>query len=212
MRPDEWLGSYCYRQSDTCFPLGQDTLRLAEFPALRPGLRVCDLGCGAGALPLLLLGREAALAVTGVELSPSDAALARENLANNQLDGEIITGDVREIRGLLPAGHFDLVVSNPPYFATGSGASGGKTRMEVCCTLNDSCAAAGWLLRYGGRFALVHRPERLVDLLDALRNNGLEPKRLQQIQHSANKVPSAILIESVRGGRAGLSVLPALIL
>ena len=208
MRATEQLGPYRYLQSDTCFPLGQDTLLLSEFAALKPRWRVCDLGCGAGALPLLLLAREAALTVTGVELDPEDAALARRNLAGHGLAGEILTGDLRRVREMLPAGYFDLVVSNPPYFPVGAGKSGGKARMEETCTLEDVCAAAGYLLKNGGRFALVHRPERLADLMAALRANGLEPKRLQLVQHGTDKAPSAVLLEAVRQGRPGLQILP----
>lgn len=208
MRAAEYLGSYLYRQSDRCFPLGRDTLLLAEFVSLKPRWRVCDLGCGAGALPLLLMAREGTLSVTGVEIDPEDAALARRNLAENGLAGEILTGDLRRVRELLSAGGFDLVVSNPPYFAAGTGKSGGRTRMEEACTLTDLCAAAGYLTRNGGRFALVHRPERLADLMAALRGSGLEPKRLQLAQHGGDSAPFAVLLEAVRQGRPGLAVLP----
>ena len=87
MRPPERLGPYVYRQGEDSFPLGQDTLLLGEFATVRRGWRVCDLGCGAGALPLLLLRREGGLAVTGVELDGGEAGLARANLADNGLAG-----------------------------------------------------------------------------------------------------------------------------
>lgn len=83
--------------------------------------------------------------------------------------------------------------------------------MEHACTLEELCAAAGRLLKNGGRFALVHRPERLADLLAALRACGVEPKRLQMVQHGPQTPPSACLVEGVRQGRPGLKVLPALI-
>ncbi len=202
----EQLGPFQYRQGG--FPLGQDTLLLGRFPRLRPGLRVCDLGCGAGALPLLLLGREPTLAITGLELDPEIADLARRNLAENGLTGEILTGDLRSAVPALPVGGFDLVISNPPWFPVGSGDSGGAARMEHACTLDQLCAVAGRLLKNGGRFALVHRPDRLADLIAALRQSGLEPKRLQLVQHSPDKAPSACLLEGIRQGRPGLQVLP----
>ena len=200
----ERLGPFTYRQGG--FPLGQDTL------LLRRGGRVCDLGCGAGALPLLLLARESSLDLSGVELDGEAAALARRNLAENGLSGVIRTGDLRRVREQFPAGRFDLVVSNPPYFPAGSGESGGSARMELCCTLTQVCAAAAFLLKNGGRFALVHRPERLAGLMEALGQSGLEPKRLQMVQHDRDKPPSAVLVEAVRQGRPGLAVLPTLIL
>ena len=205
----ERLGPFTYRQGG--FPLGQDTLLLGRFATLRRGGRVCDLGCGAGALPLLLLARESSLDLSGVELDGEAAALARRNLAENGLSGVIRTGDLRRVREQFPAGRFDLVVSNPPYFPAGSGESGGSARMELCCTLTQVCAAAAFLLKNGGRFALVHRPERLAGLMEALGQSGLEPKRLQMVQHDRDKPPS-VLVEAVRQGRPGLSVLPTLIL
>lgn len=208
MRPPERLGPFLYRQSDTCFPLGQDTLLLSAFATLRRGWRVCDLGCGAGALPLLLLAREPGLSVTGVELDPEDAALARRNLAENGLTGTILTADLRRVRELLPAGSRELVVSNPPYFAQNTGRSGGAARMEEQCTLAELCGAAAYLTKNGGRFALVHRPERLCELIETLRTCGLEPKRMQLIQHGPDTPPSALLLEAVRQGRPGLEVLP----
>ena len=206
----ERLGPFTYRQGG--FPLGQDTLLLGRFATLRRGGRVCDLGCGAGALPLLLLARDSSLDLSGVELDGEAAALARRNLAENGLSGVIRTGDLRRVREQFPAGCFDLVVSNPPYFPAGSGESGGSARMELCCTLTQVCAAAAFLLKNGGRFALVHRPERLAGLMEALGQSGLEPKRLQMVQHDRDKPPAAVLVEAVRQGRPGLSVLPTLIL
>ena len=207
MRVAEQLGPYRYEQSDTCFPLGQDSLALADFATVRRGDQVCDLGCGGGALLLLLAGRQSTLALSGVEISPEDSALARRNLAENSLTGEIYTGDLRQVCKALPAGGFSLVISNPPYFKAGSGGDGGAARMEEA-TLSDWCAAAGRLTKNGGRFALVHRPERLAELFGALSRSGLEPKRLQLIQHDAHTPPSAALVEAVRQGRPGLEVLP----
>mgnify|MGYP005756779139 CR=1 FL=1 len=211
MRAPEQLGSYRYEQSDTCFPLGQDSLVLASFATLRRGDRVCDLGCGAGALLLLLAARQSTLTLSGVEISPEDSALARKNLTENGLTGEIYTGDLRQVCKTLSAGGFSLVISNPPYFKAGSGGDGGAARMEEA-TLTDWCAAAGRLVKNGGRFALVHRPERLAELFAALQGGGLEPKRLQLIQHDTDTPPSAALVEAVRQGRPGLEVLPTLLM
>ena len=207
MRRAEQLGPYRYEQSDTCFPLGGDSLALAGFATLRRGDRVCDLGCGAGALLLLLAARQSALELSGVEISPQDSALARRNLEANGLNGAIYTGDLRQVCQTLPAGAFSLVVANPPYFRAGSGGDGGAGRMEGA-GLAHWCAAAGRLLKNGGRFALVHRPERLAELFAALAAAGLEPKRLQLIQHREDSPPSAVLAEAVRQGRPGLEILP----
>lgn len=204
----ERLGPYTLVLPDGCFPLGEDSLALGDFAPVKPGARVCDLGCGGGTLLLLLARREPSLVLTGVELDEPAARAAGDNLARNRLAGEIVVGDLRE-KGLLPNEGFDLLVSNPPWFALRSGASGGPARSEESCTLDQLCAAANRLLKTGGRFCLVHRPERLTDLLCALRAHRLEPKRLQFLTHSPDAPPSAVLAEAAKNGRPGLEVLPA---
>ena len=203
---EETIGPYTLRQKPEVFPLGGDTLALGEFARPRRGERVCDLGCGSGVLALLLLAREPSLTVTGLELDETAAALAGENYRANGLPGQVIQGDLRRVKELFPAGSFDLAVSNPPYFPAGSGGSGGRARMEETCTLEDVCAAAGWLVRNGGRFALVHRPERLCDVFCALRAQRLEPKRLRLVQARPDRPPSAALVEAYKQGKAGLKV------
>ena len=206
----EQLGPYCYQGNGACFPLGRDSLELGAFATVRPRWRVCDLGCGGGVLLLLLAGRAEGLTLAGVEREAAAAETARANLARNALPGTILTGDLRT--ELLPAGAWDLAVSNPPYFQRGTGTSGGGARMEEHLTLPELCAAAGRLLRHGGRFALVHRPERLADLMACLRGAALEPKRLRLIQHDGTHAPSAVLLEAAKHGRPGLEILPVRLL
>lgn len=205
---EEQLGPFLLRQPPGVFPLGEDAMRLADFATVRRGWRVCDLGTGSGCLLLLLSGRIHGLGLYGVELDPVAAQAARDNLTENGLAGTVWTGDW----SALPSrtGPFDLVISNPPYFAQGSGASGGPARMEERDGLEHLCRAAARLTRNGGRFALCHRPERLTDLLCALRACGLEPKRLQLAAHAPGRPPFLVLVEAVRQGRPGMEVLPAL--
>lgn len=205
MKPEQ-LGPYTLTQPDGVFPLGTDTLALGAFATVRHGWQVCDLGCGSGALMLLLAGRQAGLTLTGVELDPASARAAEKNLSQNDLVGRVLCHDLRTAP--LPAGQFDLVISNPPYFPVGGGKSGGSARCEENCTLDELCAAAARLTKNGGRFALCHRPERLCDVMCALRGHGLEPKRLKLLSHSPGHAPSTVLIEAVRQGRPGLEVLP----
>lgn len=210
-----WPGGYTLVQRPRVFRLGTDAMVLADFATVRRGWRVCDLGCGGGILPVMLLARMPGLAVTAVDLSPAACAAAEENLTRNGLEGRVIRGDIRD-EGLLRGEQFHLVVSNPPYFGRGTGgeAAGarGLARDERACTIADLCRAAARLTRTGGRFAVVYRPERLADLICALRANGLEPKRLRLVQHRAGGLPSLVLVESVRQGGAGLEVLPPLVL
>ena len=200
----ENLGPYTYRWDEACFPLGADSLALGDFCTMKQGYKVLDLGCGAGLLLLLCARRQQGLSLTGVELDPHAAQLARENLTENSLDGQILTCDLRDMSQENPV---DLVISNPPWYPQGSGAQGGPGRMEGC-TLPELCAAAAKALKPKGRFALVHRPERLTDLLCSLRGADLEPKRLQLCRHSPDKPPYAVLIEAVKGGRVSIDILP----
>lgn len=207
MAKTEQLGPYTLKLPQGVFPLGGDSLALGRFATLRDGWQVCDLGCGGGTLLLLLAGRAQNLSLTGVELDETAAQAARSNLTRNGLDGNILQVDLRQAD--LPAGQFDLVVSNPPYFPVGSGKSGGSTRCEEACSLDELCCAASRLLKNGGRFALCHRPERLCDVMCSLRTHGMEPKRLQLLVHSPSHPPSTLLVEAVRQGRPGLEVLPS---
>lgn len=202
---EEQLGPYTLSCPEEVFPLGADALALGAFVTLKPRQRVCDLGTGSGALLLLLARRESSLSLTGVELDPLSAQTAQRNLEQNGLEGAILQGDLRE-KALLPAGGFDLVLSNPPYFSLRSGASGGPARSEEYCTLEELCAAAARLTRNGGRFALCHRPERLVDVMTTLRSQGLEPKRMKLLSHGPGHPPFLLLVEAVRQGKPGLVI------
>lgn len=212
-------GGLRFVYDDVHFRPGTDSFVLSSLPRLKPGWRVCDLGCGTGLLSLLLLQRQPQLQVTGVELQPQAAELCRRAAAENQLEDRLctITGDLRKIRSLLPAGSFDLVVCNPPYYPPGSGKVSAAAplrdaRSEHGCTLEEVCAAAAYLLRWGGSFCLVHKPERMADVLCALRASSLEAKRLRMVSCRAGLAPSLVLAEGRRGGRPGLQVEPPLIL
>lgn len=198
-------------------PPGLDSFLLASLPRLRPGMRVCDLGCGTGLLGLLLLQRQGELTVTGLDIQPEAVRLGRLAAAENGLEDRLAfrLEDLRSTA--LPAGSFDLAVCNPPYFPPLSGLppkgeARRTARVEESCALEDVCRTSGRLLRWGGSLCLVHKPERLTDLLCALRESGLEPKRLRLVCARPEKAPSLVLLEARRGGRPGLNVEPSLIL
>lgn len=213
-----WPGGPLFRQSSHA-RLGTDTVLLADF--IRPGSRKkgIDLGCGSGAVMLLLLQRTGKLHMTGLELIESAANTAQRNLDDNGLTGRgaVICGDLREHRRLFPGGSFDLAAANPPYFPVSSGALSpeaqrAQARSELSCTLEQLCDCAAYLLQTGGSFSLVYRPERLSELFVCLSSRGLEPKRLRFVCPEAASAPSLALVEARRGGKCGLTVEAPLIL
>ena len=213
-----WPGGPLFCQAEH-FRLSTDCVLLADFVNTSSAAKGIDLGCASGAIGLLLLSRSPRLHMTGLELLPQAAALAGEKMAVNGLSARsrIVTGDIRQHRQLFPSGSFDLVVANPPYFPLGSGAVSpdegrAAARGELSCTLEDICTAAAFLCRTGGRFSLVHKPERLSEVLCCMSRHGLEPKRLRLVCHRAELAPNLALIEGRRGGRPGMKVEPLLIL
>ena len=206
-----WPGGPVFFYDDTLFKPSTDAFLLGAFARPRAGETVCDLGAGTGLIGLLLLAREPGLTVHNVELQEPPLRLAERTALENNLAMSQHLADLRHLECVLAPGSMDYVVSNPPYFPSGSGAtaSGGPRRTareEHTCSLADICAAAARLLRWGGRFALVHRPERLCDVLCALRAQGLEPKRVKLLSHFPGHPPSLLLVEGVRQGRPGLTV------
>lgn len=201
------------------FRLGTDCVLLADFVNTAGARHGIELGCASGAAMLLLLERSPKLSMTGLEIVPEAASLARDNMALNGLTArsEIVTGDIRDHRALFRAGSFDLLVCNPPYFPQGSGAlpldsDRAAARSEIRCSLPELCSATAYLLQTGGRASFVHRPERLSELLVCLTAAGLEPKRLRLVCRDACTAPSLVLAEARRGGKPGLTVEPSLYL
>ena len=213
-----WNGVTLLR-ADRHFQLGTDSVCCAAFSSFHKHSRVADLGCGSGALALMLLASDPTLQITGIELQQQAAEAAIKNAQHNNLQAQfqVLHGDLRQIRSLLPAGSMDGVISNPPYFPVGSGQRCtdrelAAARSEETCTLPQLTEAASWLLKWGGRFCLVHRPERLADLIWELRTQTLEPKRIRFVRHHAGAPVSLVLLEARKGGKPGLQYEQDLIL
>lgn len=201
------------------FALGTDAVLLAKFVSLSSRDRVIDLGAGVGSIPLLLWARTRLKGIVALELQPQLAGLCRRSVKLNNLGDyiEVVEGDIRNSSALFPAGGFDLVVCNPPY-QTISGAKVNArlpfalARHELSCNLADVVKASAWLVRFGGKVALVHRPQRLADIFTQFRTYKLEPKRLQLVYPRPGKEANIVLVEGMKGGKPGLRVLPPLIL
>lgn len=196
-----------------------DSVLLARFATPRAGDRVAELCCGCGAVTLLWFGKGEISPhhVVGVELSTEAAALFSLSVAKNNLSQRIsvICADIKDYKSIpgLAANAFDLVVCNPPYFKAGHGGGARQTaRQETDLDISDVCAAAGRALRYGGRFCVCFKPQRLPDLFEAMRAAGLEPKRIRPVLTQPGKTPHLFLAEARRGGNRQLDWLPALCL
>lgn len=217
-----WPGGPRFEERKGVFRIGTDSVLLANFAnkkQVKKKRRVIDLGCGSGILSVLLAFNDPNMQIDGIEIVQEAAQLASANTKLCGLDDRItiIEGDLRQHRDLLRPGFYDIVISNPPYFATGSGKRTEKenmsaSRTEGTCTLDDICRAAKYLTHTGGSLMLVHKPERLTDVFSAVKNAGFEPKRLRFVHHKSNSPPSIVLIESRNGGKPSLVVEAPLIL
>lgn len=201
-------------------PFGTDSFLLSDFASPRRSETACDLGTGCGIVPLLWFrGDDAPKSAWAVDIQEEAVTLLGRSVTLSGLTGRLtpIRADLRALQGSLPHGGADLVTCNPPYYPAGSGQpSAGESdriaRHETMCTVDDVCAAAGYLLKYGGRLCLCHLPERLTDVLTAMRAHGIEPKRLRLVQQNAGDAPWLILAEGKRGAKPSLKVLPPLIM
>lgn len=198
---------------------GTDAYLLAAFLRPMPRARALDLGSGTGVIPLLCLSRGKAASFLAVELQETFCALIRQNAAENGFSERLaaLCADVRSLTVADTGGEVDLITTNPPYLKLGTGARNRTdekyiARHETAGDISDFCQAAGRILRFGGRFCCVFRPERLTDLHTALRGAGLEPKRMTLVQATPWASPSLVLTEAVRGAAPGLKITPPLCL
>ena len=189
------------------FPLSTDSMVLAHFVSLPRNARVLDLGAGAGTLGLLLCARDPNCQVTGVELTAESHEAALANIAGNGLSARLtsICSDVRRVPSEFAPGSFHCCISNPPYFSGGPASQATPlARREDCCTPDDLMKSAAWALRYGGDFYLVHKPEKLAQLIGCAALCKLEAKRLSLIRHKEGGPITLILLQLRKGGKPGL--------
>ncbi|MBE6934018.1 MAG: methyltransferase domain-containing protein [Ruminococcaceae bacterium] len=189
------------------FPLSTDSILLSDFAKLPKNARILDMGSGCGTLGLLLCAKDSGCRVVGVEIDASAHQAALENIQRNHLEARMssICADLRTIHEELTAGSFDICISNPPYFTGGPvSQTAPLARRDDCCDIQSLCESAGRMLKYGGNFFLVHKPERLAEICACASIFHLEPKRLCLVRHHRDAPVSLILLSCRKGGKAGL--------
>ncbi len=192
---------------------GTDAYLLSAYLPSRQSKIGVELGCGSGVISLLALSRKKCKLAYGIEVQPSIADIAKRNSELNGLNDcfKVISRDLRELNAGELGGEVDFVFSNPPYMKNDSGKENENeqkniSRHEVFGKIDDFCACAKRILKHGGDFYLVYRPDRLPDLIYALKSNNLEPKRLTFIHKNCDTPPSLLLLSAKLGGKSGLVI------
>ena len=198
---------YTLALSPQAFPLSTDSMVLAHFAKLPPNARVLDLGSGCGTLGLLLCAKDPTCDITGVELSEDAHRAALDNIERNHLDARMVSlcRDLRSVSERFSPGEFSVCISNPPYFSGGPASKAlPLARREDTCKPEDLFSAASWCLKYGGDFYLVHKPERLAQLIALADRQGLTAKRLLLLRHREGGPINLIFLQLRKGGKPGL--------
>ncbi len=194
-------------QSPSAFCFTMDAVLLANFAAVKKGDKVIDLGTGTGVIPLLLSTRNRAGKIIGLEIQLESVERAQRSVKGNKLEHliEIIQGDICQAENFFGTGKFDLVLVNPPYLPAARGAWNQTEPMaiakhELLCTLETVVRTSARLVKYGGRVAMVHRPDRLSEIIIQMNNYRLKLRRLQLVYPRPGKKPNLVLFEAQLGG------------
>ena len=194
-------------QNPEGFCFGMDAVLLSGIAKVKPGEVVLDMGTGTGIIPILLEAKTEGKHFTGLEIQEKSADMARRSVLLNDLEEkiEIKVGDIKQASAIFGKNSFDVVTSNPPYMNESHGLTNPDlpkaiARHEVLCTFQDIAREASAVLKPGGRFYLVHRPRRLIEIINLLTSYKLEPKRLKPVYPMKDKEANMILIEAVKGG------------
>ncbi|WP_101772559.1 tRNA1(Val) (adenine(37)-N6)-methyltransferase [Peptostreptococcus faecalis] len=203
-------------QNTDGFCFGIDAVLLANFTKVKKDNRLVDLGTGTGIIPLLLSGKSRAKELIGVEIQKEVAEMATRSVALNQVEDrvKIINEDLKNICNLLEKNTFDVVTSNPPYMNPNGvkNKNDKKTISRHCikCDLEDVIKVASDLLKPNGKFFMVNRPVRLVDMMVFGRKYNLEPKKIRFVHSKHSKAPKLVLIEYVKCAKAEVKILEPL--
>ena len=191
-----------------CFPLSTDSMLLAHFVKMPRNARILDLGSGCGTLGLLLCAKDSTCTVTGLEISEASHEGALENIRRNRLESRLnsICSDLRNMSAEL-TGRFHCCVSNPPYFSGGPASLAAPTaRRDDLCSPEDLFRAAAQALQFGGDFYLVHKPEKLAQLIGCGAAVSLEAKNLTLIRHKEGGPITLVLLQLRKGAKPGLQI------
>ncbi|WZX99825.1 tRNA1(Val) (adenine(37)-N6)-methyltransferase [Bacillus sp. FSL W7-1360] len=206
-------------QSPDVFSYAMDAILLGRFVRVPSELgQMLDLCSGNGVVGLVLSTRTKGH-ITLLELQERLHHMAERNILVNQLQSRMTArcGDVRSVSAFVKKNGYDVVTCNPPYFPVHQGEyikdnrHKALARHELACTLQDVIQASCFALKHGGKLALVHRPERLFEAMSLMRDNELEPKRIRFCHPHANRDANIVLVEAVKGGKAGLQCMPPLV-
>ena len=198
---------YTLTLCEGAFPLSTDSMCLAHFARLPKQARVLDLGSGCGTLGLLLCSRDKNCRVTGLELDEAAHQEALESIRRNTLESrmESLCCDLRSVSERFSPGSFDVCISNPPYFTGGPASKAAPlARRDDFCSIEELMDSAAHALKFGGDFFLVHKPERLAELISAAAARKLEAKRLCLFRHREGGPVALILLAFRKGAKPGL--------
>ncbi len=204
-------------QNKNGFCFGSDAVLLARFSKIKKGAKVLDLCTGTGIIPVLLWGLCDLSEIHAVEIIPEVADMAQRTMELNNLSDKICVkcADIKDAPTVYGKAQFDVVTCNPPYMNKGGGLVNPKdnlavARHEILCTLDDVVRVAAECLKPCGKLFMVHRADRLCDVITAMRKYKIEPKRLQLVYGDPEKAASLILIEGAKDGKPQLKVEKAL--
>lgn len=206
-------------QSEECFCFGIDAVLLSDFAKeIKKDSIVADLCSGNGIISILLSGKTEAAKFYAIEIQEKIADMAFRSIKLNNLENKIdvLNMDLKQLPDEFKPNSFDAIVCNPPYKKINSGIENTNTekliaRHEIMCTLEDVISVSSKLLKNNGSIYMVHRPERLADIMCLYRKHKMEPKLLQFIQPYINKAPNLVLIKAVKNANSFLKTLPTLI-
>ena len=195
------------------FCFGMDAVLLTGFAHVKRGERVLDLGTGTGIIPILLSAKTEGKHFTALEIQEEIAKMAARSVAMNHLEEkiEIVNGDIKEASRIFGGASFDVVTTNPPYMNDAHGLKNPTevkaiSRHEVLCTLEDVVREGAKVLKSGGRMYMVHRPHRLIEIITAMKQYKMEPKRMCMVHPFKDKEANMVLIEAVKGGGSWLKM------